>query len=230
MSANDLSRKLGHKFVKPELLRQALTHRSRGAPNNERLEFLGDGALNFVIASLLYERFPDLSEGELSRARAFLVKEDTLLQIALELDLGSHMLLGEGELKSGGFRRPSMLADTLEASLGAVYLDGGFSAVATVVAHLYENIITSLDPAHLYKDPKTCLQEYLQGQKLPLPLYTVMVTSGAAHAQQFEVECRVEKLNARAVGQGASRRLAEQQAAEHVYAQLAGNAVDGAKT
>lgn len=224
MSDNDLSRKLGHRFAKPELLRQALTHRSRGTPNNERLEFLGDGALNFVIASLLYARFADLSEGELSRARAQLVKEETLLQIALELDLGSHMLLGEGELKSGGFRRPSMLADTLEALLGAVYLDGGFSAAAAVVAHIYEKIIAAIDPANLSKDAKTRLQEYLQGRKLPLPLYTVVVTSGLAHAQQFEVECSVAELNLRALGQGTSRRTAEQQAAERVYAQLESSA------
>lgn len=220
MTDDDLEQKLGYRFVQRGVLRQALTHRSRGAPNNERLEFLGDGALNFIVASLLYERFSSLSEGELSRARAYLVREETLLQIALELDLGSRMLLGEGELKSGGFRRPSMLADTLEAVLGAVYLDGGFTAAEQVVQRLYDSIIKSLDPLHLYKDPKTRLQEYLQARKLPLPVYTVLATSGAAHAQKFEIECNIAALEVSARGQGGSRRVAEQQAAERAYAQL----------
>lgn len=220
MTEDDLERKLGYRFVDRGLLRQALTHRSRGAPNNERLEFLGDGALNFIVASVLYERFSSLSEGELSRARAYLVREETLLQIALELDLGSRMLLGEGELKSGGFRRPSMLADTLEAVLGAVYLDGGFTAAEQVVQRLYDEIIKSLNPLHLYKDPKTRLQEYLQARKLPLPVYTVLKTSGAAHAQQFEIECNIAALEVSARGQGSSRRVAEQQAADRAYAQL----------
>lgn len=220
MSGLELAEKIGHRFADPGLFRQALTHRSRGTPNNERLEFLGDGVLNFIVASLLYERFPGLSEGELSRARAYLVREETLLQIALGLNLGDHMLLGEGELKSGGFRRPSMLADTLEALLGAVYLDGGFAAAVNVVTRLYADILTELDPVHLYKDPKTRLQEYLQGRRLGLPVYTVMATSGAAHAQQFEVECSIADLNLHARGQGASRRAAEQQAAEQAYAQL----------
>lgn len=220
MSGLELAEKIGHRFADPGLFRQALTHRSRGTPNNERLEFLGDGVLNFIVASLLYERFPRLSEGELSRARAYLVREETLLQIALGLNLGDHMLLGEGELKSGGFRRPSMLADTLEALLGAVYLDGGFAAAVNVVTRLYTDILTELDPVHLYKDPKTRLQEFLQGRRLGLPVYTVMATSGAAHAQQFEVECSIVELNLRARGQGASRRAAEQQAAEQAYAQL----------
>ena len=224
MPDNDIEQRIGHRFNNRELLRQALTHRSRGTPNNERLEFLGDGVLNFIVASMLYERFPNLSEGELSRARAHLVREETLLQIALELDVGNHMLLGEGELKSGGFRRPSMLADTLEALLGAIYIDGGFNATTAVVSKLYSNIMDGLDPVRLYKDPKTRLQEYLQGRKLALPLYTVLATSGAAHAQQFEVECNISELDLRTVGQGANRRAAEQEAAALAYAAVAGAA------
>lgn len=220
MPEKDIGEALGYRFKDKALLRRALTHRSRGAPNNERLEFLGDGVLNFVIASLLYERFDQASEGELSRARASLVKEDTLLKIALDLDLGSHVLLGEGELKSGGVKRPSILADTLEALFGAVYLDGGFEAVHRTVAQLYDSVIAAIDPVDPYKDPKTRLQEYLQGRRLALPVYTVVATHGAAHAQQFEVECWVTEPELRTTGLGANRRAAEQQAAERAYHEL----------
>lgn len=220
MPDRDIGEALGYRFKDKALLRRALTHRSRGAPNNERLEFLGDGVLNFVIASLLYERFGQANEGELSRARASLVKEDTLLKIALDIDLGKHVLLGEGELKSGGVKRPSILADTLEALFGAIYLDGGFEAAHRIVGQLYDEVIAGIDPVDPYKDPKTRLQEYLQGRRLALPVYTVLATHGAAHAQQFEVECRVIELDLRTTGTGANRRAAEQQAAERAYNEL----------
>lgn len=223
MSDPDIGEALGYRFKDKALLRRALTHRSRGAPNNERLEFLGDGVLNFVIASLLYERFNEASEGELSRARASLVKEDTLLKIALDLNLGKHVLLGEGELKSGGVKRPSILADTLEALLGAIYLDGGFATAQQTVARLYDKVIAEIDPVDPYKDPKTRLQEYLQARRLALPVYSVVATHGAAHAQQFEVECRVAELELRTTGLGPNRRAAEQQAAERAYNELAGS-------
>ena len=164
-----LTKQLGYVFQEPALLRQALTHRSYGAPHNERLEFLGDSVLSLCISSTLYHDFPKLTEGDLSRMRAHLVKEPTLAEIAQGMQLGDFLALGEGELKSGGFRRPSILADALEAILGAIYLDSGFDATCKVIEHLYSPIITQLDPKKLSKDPKTQLQEYLQSLKFPLP-------------------------------------------------------------
>ena len=199
MTQSALARSLGHDFKQASLLIQALTHRSHSVPNNERLEFLGDGVLNCVIAHLLYRRFPKLPEGELSRLRAHLVREATLCEVALALSLGEYMRLGEGELKSGGWRRPSMLADTLEALIGAIFLDAGFPAKS------------------LGKDPKTFLQEYLQGRKLALPEYVLLATEGEAHCQIFRVECRIPALKVQAQGAGNSRRAAEQQAAEAAY-------------
>lgn len=217
MSLAGLARRIGHDFSNEDLLQQALTHRSFGTPNNERLEFLGDGVLNCIVAHLLYQLFPDLPEGDLSRMRAYFVKEAALSEIASSLALGDFMRLGEGELKSGGWRRPSMLADTLEAIIGAVFLDAGFPAAQGMVAKLYQPLLENLDPKSIGKDPKTRLQEYLQGRKLALPEYVLLGTEGEAHCQVFRVECRIPSLKIRAQGEGASRRAAEQQAAETAY-------------
>jgi ribonuclease-3 len=212
-----LAARLGHQFRQPSLLRQALTHRSHGGINNERLEFLGDSVLNCVVASLLYNNFPKLPEGDLSRLRSHLVKESTLSELATALDIGSCLLLGEGELKSGGWRRPSVLADALEAIIGAIFLDGGFAAAAATVTQLYQSQLTDLDPQRLGKDPKTLLQEYLQGRKLALPQYTVLATQGEAHCQTFRVECSIPALGINTQGEGGSRRAAEQLAAQAAY-------------
>ncbi|MDR2219704.1 MAG: ribonuclease III [Methylobacillus sp.] len=212
-----LTRNLGHEFRQVSLLTQALTHRSHGASNNERLEFLGDGVLNCVVAHLLYQRFPALPEGDLSRLRAHLVREATLSEVATQLSLGEHMRLGDGEMKSGGWKRPSMLADTLEALFGAIFLDGGFAAAQTVIEKLYAPLLEGMDPKALGKDPKTFLQEYLQGRKLALPEYVLLATEGEAHRQSFHIECRIAALNVSAQGAGTSRRAAEQQAAQAAY-------------
>ena len=213
MSLDELQRQLGHRFADASLLRQALTHRSHGQPNNERLEFLGDSVLNCVVAAMLYRHFTRIDEGDLSRLRANLVKQQSLYEIAQRLGLSQYLLLGEGELKSGGFRRPSILGDTLEAIVGAVFLDGGFEAAQSVIVALYRPVLETVDPRTLGKDAKTLLQEYLQGKKLPLPVYAVVATHGAAHSQVFEVECAIPKLKIRVLGSGASRRAAEQAAA-----------------
>ena len=220
MSIKALSRRIGYEFKDPDLLRRALTHRSHGVPHNERLEFLGDSVLNCVIATLLFHLHTRVQEGDLSRMRAHLVKEQTLSEIALSLDLGDELQLGEGELKSGGFRRPSILADTLEAVIGAVYLDAGFGAAEQLIARFYAPLLKDLNPKTLGKDPKTLLQEYLQGNKLPLPHYTVVSITGEAHQQSFEIDCAIPALNVHASGQGTSRRSAEQQAADHVLQML----------
>ena len=214
MIQQNLAKRLSHTFVNDNLLTQALTHRSFGAHNNERLEFLGDGALNFIIANQLYQRFPKLAEGDLSRLRAQMVKEATLSELAISLDLGDALRLGEGELKSAGWRRPSILADALEAIIGAIYLDGGFVAAEAFVLGLYAGKLDTIDPKVIDKDPKSLLQELLQSRKIAVPEYTVTLTSGEAHAQQFVVECFIEKHNIRTIGEGSSRRLAEQQAAQ----------------
>jgi ribonuclease-3 len=211
---------LGYTFRDPELARQALTHRSHGTPHNERLEFLGDGLLNCAVATLLYERFPRLAEGDLSRLRAALVNQASLSAVASTLGLGERLLLGEGELKSGGFRRPSILADALEALLGAVYLDGGFEAVRATVERLLGERLESREELPVHKDPKTALQELVQGRKLQLPRYSVQRTEGEAHEQTFTVECRVEDLGLVGIGSGSSRRAAEQAAAEQVLGQF----------
>lgn len=216
-----LQRRLGHAFGDPALLRRAITHRSHAADHNERLEFVGDSLLNCTIAVLLYERFPGLPEGDLSRLRAGLVNQSALHEIAQSLELGDALLLGEGELKSGGFRRPSILADAFEALLGAVFLDAGFAAVRGVVERLFAGKLEEAREAPPDKDPKTALQELLQGRKLPLPRYVVLAVGGEAHRQVFQVECRSDELGVHATGEGASRRAAEQQAAEAVLAELA---------
>ena len=221
MNSKRLCQRLGYAFNAPELLRQALTHRSFGTPNNERLEFLGDSVLNCVVAKELYRLFPRLPEGDLSRLRASLVNQQTLFEVAHSLDLGEQVLLGEGELKSGGFRRPSILADTLEAVFGAVLLDGGFVEAERVVAGLFAPLLKEINPKSLDKDPKTLLQEYLQSRKLALPQYAVLSTSGEAHEQHFEVECAIPELDVRCRGEGHSRRSAEQTAAKCAYQLIA---------
>lgn len=209
-----LQQRLQYTFNTPALLLQALTHRSHHAHHNERLEFLGDSVLNCVIADMLYAMFGKLDEGDLSRVRANLVKQQTLYELAQTLHLPDYLRLGEGELKSGGFRRPSILADALEAILGAIFLDSGFDAARIVIRKLYAPILEHVNPQTLGKDDKTLLQEYLQGHKLALPQYDVVATTGAAHSQQFEVTCTIPKLEIQVSGSGASRRAAEQIAAK----------------
>jgi ribonuclease-3 len=215
-----LERSLGHRFRDAALARQALTHRSFGSPNNERLEFLGDGLLNCAVATLLYERFPNRPEGELSRLRSRLVSQAALCEVAARLGLGERLRLGEGELKSGGFRRPSILADALEALLGAVYLDAGFEAVRSAVERLLAAELAAASERPVDKDPKTALQEALQARRLALPRYTVTAVEGEAHAQAFQVECRIEELGIAVTGRGSSRRAAEQDAAAAALAEL----------
>lgn len=218
-----LAERLGYEFKIPALLEQALTHRSFAANNNERLEFLGDSALNFVIAHQLYQRFSKLPEGDLSRLRAQLVKESALSEIALQLALGDALKLGEGELKSAGWRRPSILADALEAIIGAVYIDGGFSSAEALVLNLYQEKLKNIDPKVIDKDPKSQLQEYLQGKKKDLPDYNVVSIEGEAHAQTFKIECVIAKLNITTLGEGTSRRIAEQQAAQFALKKILEN-------
>ena len=213
---------LGHVFRRPELLRQALTHRSFGADHNERLEFIGDSILNCAIALALYRRFPQLPEGELSRIRANLVNKDMLYRLARTLDLGGAIRLGEGELKSGGASRPSILADALEAIFGAIFLDGGFDAVDAAISRLYAGEIAGIDPTGLAKDPKTRLQEWLQGRKLAVPEYEVAAVRGESHLQTFDVVCRIPALDIAATGSGPSRRAAEQAAAAAAYERATG--------
>jgi ribonuclease-3 len=220
MKLKRLETALGHGFGRPELLRQALTHRSFGSPHNERLEFLGDSVLNCAVAGALYNRFPVIKEGELSRLRANLVRQEALAEIARSLNLGDCLQLGEGELKSGGSQRPSILADALEAIFGAIYVDTGFDAVRDVVERLYEPAMSRIDPNDAGKDPKTALQEVLQGRRLPLPRYSLLATRGEAHAQEFDVECGIAELGIRSTGTGPSRRIAEQQAALRALAEI----------
>lgn len=214
MGFGTLERAIGYVFAAPLLLQTALTHRSYSGSHNERLEFVGDSILNCVIALELFRRFPKLPEGDMSRLRANLVRQDTLYQIADSLSLGMHLLLGEGELKSGGHQRPSILADAMEAVLGAIHLDGGFSAASEVIGRLYRDRLDAIVPGQQIKDPKTLLQEYLQGRRLSLPKYELTQTAGEAHAQSFRVACEIAALKLRTEGVGSSRRAAEQQAAE----------------
>jgi ribonuclease-3 len=219
-----LEARLGHSWRQRELLNQALTHRSFSARNNERLEFLGDGVLNCVIGLMLYQRFPEQPEGRLSRLRANLVNQDSLHDIALELELGRHLRLGEGELKSGGAQRPSILADALESLLGAAMLDAGFDVASGIVERLFDAKVSAIDPAHQGKDAKTRLQEWLQPRRLGLPEYALTQTAGQAHAQMFHVECRISfgastrKLITH--GHGPNRKTAEQMAAEAALIEL----------
>ena len=207
----------GYSFCNAGLLRQALTHRSFGVPHNERLEFLGDGVLNCVVAAVLFERFPQLPEGELSRLRASLVNQQTLYEIAQHIGLGGELALGEGELRSGGVQRPSILADGLEALIGATFLDGGFGAAHALVLRLFDRQLAQVDPQTVGKDAKTLLQEFLQARRIALPQYAVIATAGEAHEQSFRVECAIPELNIRTQGEGSSRRTAEQVAARRAY-------------
>ena len=220
MSALSIAHQLGHSFSDPLLLRTALTHRSFGVPNNERLEFLGDGILDCAIAAALFHRFPDLPEGDLSRLRANLVNQDALHQLALSLNIGDALRLGEGELKSGGALRPSILADALEALFGAIYLDAGFLVAQAVIDKLYSPLLANLKPGEFQKDVKTRLQEWLQGRKKSLPRYQLLEATGAAHEQRFEVSCEIESPALRTVGHGSSRRIAEQVAADKALKEL----------
>jgi ribonuclease III len=208
-----LQKRLGHEFASPRLLERALTHRSFSADHNERLEFLGDSVLSLAISGLLFEKLNQLPEGDLSRVRANLVKQDTLHQMAIGLGLSNGLRLGDGEKRSGGHKRPSILADALEAVIGAVYLDAGFDVASALVRHLYSGIELSEQMSAMGKDPKTDLQEWLQGRKMKLPLYRVVATLGEAHRQTFDVECSVEELQRSERGIGASRRAGEQAAA-----------------
>lgn len=214
---------VGHRFARQELLREALTHRSRGSPHNERLEFLGDSVLSCAVTEVLYTRFPRLDEGALSRLRAQLVRQESLARIAQAIGLGDYLRLGEGELKSGGFSRPSILADALEAVIGAVHVDAGFGAARAVVLGLFGGTLDRIDPRSVGKDPKTWLQELLQARRMGLPSYAVIATAGEAHQQSFEVECRIADLDLRTVGSGATRRAAEQEAARCALERINGD-------
>lgn len=208
-----LQQRLQHEFADSKLLVQALTHRSFSADHNERIEFLGDSVLNLAVAAMLYEQLGSLPEGDLSRVRANLVKQDTLHQLAVVLGLPSMMRLGEGEAKSGGQKRPSILADALEAVIGAVYLDAGFAKANELVRRLFKDVAINPQMPAIGKDPKTELQEWLQGRKMNLPIYRVVGTMGAAHKQTFDVECEISEFGRAERGIGGSRRAGEQAAA-----------------
>lgn len=220
MQLERLQKTLGYRFTDLAYLKQALTHRSAAMKNNERLEFLGDSILNFVIGKALYEKFPMANEGELSRMRAALVKEETLAIIARQFDLGEYLKLGAGELKSGGYRRESILSDCVEAIIAAIYLDSGIELVEKQVRLWYRDLLIEMKPGEAQKDPKTRLQEFLQGRKLPLPNYQVMEIKGEAHNQQFKVSCKIANVEQQFIGVGTSRRKAEQNAAEQIINQL----------
>ena len=211
-----LSKKLGYTFQEPLLLLQALTHRSAKGDHNERLEFLGDSILGFVIAECLYDQFPKENEGDLTRMRSSLVKGVTLAEIARGFNLGEYLILGPGELKSGGHRRDSILEDAIEAIIGAVYIDSGMTTCKALILAWFESRLSAIKPGQEQKDPKTRLQEYLQGRKIPLPLYEVIHTSGQSHNQEFTVRCTTPEIAMEVVTKGTSRRKAEQAAAEKV--------------
>lgn len=215
-----LINKLDYAFKNADLLDEALTHRSVGARNNERLEFLGDGILNFVIADALFKSRPDLREGDLSRLRASLVNGETLAEIARELNLGDCLKLGGGELKSGGFRRSSILADGVESIFGAVFCDSGFDACQALILRLFDYKLKHLPDLDSLKDPKTRLQELLQSRRLSIPVYEVINVSGKAHLQVFKVRCSIEEINCVTFAEGGSRRKAEQLSAEAAYQQV----------
>lgn len=208
-----LQSRLQHTFSRPELLKRALTHRSFSADHNERLEFLGDSVLNLAVSDLLFDRLESLPEGDLSRVRANLVKQDTLHQLALQMGLGDLINVGEGEIRSGGQKRPSILADALEAVIGAVHVDGGFAAAQALVHRLFKAVEINPHMDAIGKDAKTELQEWLQGRKMRLPLYRVVGTLGMAHKQTFDVECEITELGLAERGIGGSRRAGEQSAA-----------------
>ena len=215
-----LQQRLAHRFRRPDLLLRALTHRSFGAEHNERLEFLGDAVLNLGVSSLLFDRFGGSDEGDLTRVRAHLVREDSLHRVALALGLPEVLRLSEGEVRGGGAQRPSILADALEAVIGAVFLDGGYAAAHALVQRLLGELIESTEVQGWSKDAKTELQEWLQARRIAVPAYRIVATRGQAHAQTFEVECAVATLGLAARGEGRSRRAAEQEAARRLLDQL----------
>ena len=222
-----LQRRLGYRFVEASLLSRALTHRSFGAEHNERLEFLGDAVLNVAVSSLLYERFSGSDEGDLTRVRAHLVREDSLHRVALMLGLPEVMRLSDGETRGGGAQRASILADAVEAIIGAVHLDGGYGAALELVRSLFGEVIDSTEADSWTKDAKTELQEWLQARRMPVPAYRILATRGEKHAQTFDVECAVAKLGLTERGEGRSRRLAEQEAARRLLDVLKASDVPG---
>ncbi|MFD0965535.1 ribonuclease III [Seminibacterium arietis] len=215
-----LQRKIGYKFDDVSLLIQALTHRSADKKHNERLEFLGDSILNHCIAEALYHQFPQCNEGELSRMRATLVREPTLAELARKFELGDYLALGAGELKSGGFRRESILSDCVEAIIGAISLDKDLMTAISTIQVWYQSYLANITPGENQKDPKTRLQEFLQGNRQPLPEYKVIKTEGEQHRQVFTVECKVKNIDRTFIGKGSSRRRAEQSAAEQILHEL----------
>ena len=214
---------IDYRFNNVGLLEKALTHRSIGSSNNERLEYLGDAILGFIIADILYEKFPNASEGELTRLRASLVKGEKLAEIAKEIQLMDELKLGPGELKSGGWRRDSILANTLEALIGAIYLDSDIDACRAVIIHLYQTHLERVDPADIKKDAKSRLQEYLQSRKQSVPVYEVIDETGASHQPEFTVSCKIDLLDEIVITKGQSKRKAEQAAAEQALALLEAN-------
>ncbi|QCI18805.1 ribonuclease III [Buchnera aphidicola] len=217
---NKIQEVLGYTFTHKDLLRQALTHRSASSNHNERLEFLGDSILSFVIANALYQHFPSIDEGDMSRMRATLVRGNTLAEIAYEFDLGEYLQLGQGELKSGGFRRESILANTVEALIGSIYLDSNIKTVEELILKWYEKRLEKISPGDTQKDPKTRLQEYLQSKHLSLPTYFIVKVCGEAHNQLFTIHCEISIKSKLFVGKGTSRRKAEQDAAKKALIQL----------
>jgi len=221
VNADKLCTLTGYQFKQTNLLEQALTHRSYSRQlNNERLEFLGDSILNLIISNHIYERFSAADEGDLSRIRASLVKEETLAQVARQIDLGDYIHLGGGELKSGGYRRASILSDALEALIGAIYLDSDYAQTEAAVLHLYREQLQSIDAGANLRDPKTRLQEYLQANKKSLPIYQVDQITGKSHDQVFTVSCKLTDLDMQSNGKGSSRKKAEQQAAQKILDKL----------
>lgn len=218
--APELARRIGYQFNDPSLFELALTHRSCGKKNNERLEFLGDSIVNFVIADDLFHRFPEAREGQLSRLRAQMVKGETLAEIARELNIGDYLKLGQGELKSGGFRRDSILADAVESIIGAIYLDSNLDTVKSYILSWFKERLNSLDLDEVLKDSKTRLQEFLQSRRLDLPKYELIKVEGEAHCQTFHILCHVEPLDKPTSGVGSSRRQAEQEAARSAISKL----------
>ena len=215
-----LEKSIKYKFKDDNLLALAMTHRSHSGMNNERLEFLGDSILNFVVADLLFKKFNDLDEGDLSRLRSQLVKEEPLSKLGNELKIGDFLNLGVGELKSSGWRRPSILADAFEALIGAIFIDGGMKSAYKFIEDSYADLIEKINPKEIYKDPKTILQEFLQAQKVPLPSYEVINVEGEAHNQLFTVTCVVFKFDVKVEGGGRSRKIAEQEAAKEAMATI----------
>ncbi|PPI88938.1 ribonuclease III [Candidatus Pantoea edessiphila] len=217
---NKLQNKIGYTFIHLELLKQALTHRSANSKHNERLEFLGDSILNYVIANVLYHKFPSINEGDMSRMRATLVRGNTLAEMARKFDLGECLRLGTGELKSGGFRRESILADTVEAIIGGIFLDSNIYTIEKLILSWYQTQLDEISPGDKQKDYKTRLQEFLQSRHLPLPTYLMVMVRGEAHDQEFTIHCQVSGINEPIVGVGFSRRKAEQAAAKQALITL----------